>query len=94
VKSGGEVDITKLLSLLCRCNKALHVAAIFLLAGCGEDGQSRVEQISLIVDILQGVSTAQVKSRIGEGQAGYVHEIRIRGGDDVIGGGVAGGDGA
>jgi hypothetical protein len=42
VKSGGEVDITKLLSLLCRCNKALHVAAIFLLAGCGEDGQSRV----------------------------------------------------
>jgi hypothetical protein len=23
VKSGGEVDITKLLSLLCRCNKAL-----------------------------------------------------------------------
>jgi hypothetical protein len=42
VKSGGEVDITKLLSLLCRCNKALHVAAIFLRAGCGEDGQSRV----------------------------------------------------
>jgi hypothetical protein len=42
VKSGGAVDITKLLSLLCRCNKALHVAAIFLLAGCGEDGQSRV----------------------------------------------------
>jgi hypothetical protein len=45
VKSGGEVDITKLLSLLCRCNKVLHVAAIFLLAGCGEDGQSRVSPV-------------------------------------------------
>jgi hypothetical protein len=36
VKSGGEADITKLLSLLCRCNKAPYLAAIFLRSCCGE----------------------------------------------------------